>query len=110
MVVNVALHLVLPFVIPLVVRIHLVPFHSTLPVPLVHSTVPVYALVVGNVVLFSPFIVIAKKVSLGAVYFASYSLSLLNIIIHIVISIVSIKSVSFLFSLTPAYFISNSIL
>ncbi|UKI28539.1 MAG: hypothetical protein L6V78_06440 [Clostridium sp.] len=85
----------LPFVIPLVVRIHLVPFHSTLPVPVVHSTVPVYALVVGNVVLISPLIVIAKRVSFGSMYFASYSLSLLNIIIHIVISIVSIKKCFF---------------
>ena len=86
-----------PLVIPLVVRIHFVPFQYTLPVPLVHSTVTVYADDVGNVVLISPFIVIAKRVSFGSVYFASYSLSLLNIITHIVISIISIKSVSFLF-------------
>ena len=70
----------LPLVIPLVVRTHLVPFHSTLPVPVVHFTLVSYAAVVGNVVLISPLIVIAKRVSFGSMYFASYSLSLLNII------------------------------
>ena len=66
------MHLVLPLVIPLVVRTHLVPFHSTLPVPVVHSTLVSYAAVVGNVVLISPFIVIARVVS-GAFHFASYN-------------------------------------
>ena len=60
----------LPLVIPLVVRIHFEPLRSNLPVPLVHSTVPVYAGDVGNVVLISPSIVIANVVS-GAFHFAS---------------------------------------
>ena len=67
---KIALHLVLPLVIPLAVRIHFVPFHSMLPVPLVHSTLVSYASDAGNEVLISPSIVIAKVVS-GAFHFAS---------------------------------------